>query len=202
MSIFARGASTGAVLGEAVFLGPALIRPGPEVQRAATDASPVHEAVRLGLPAAPSHASASADASAAAGRLHLHPPAEGRRALLGHAPSQRVQPQHQHVRLPEAPASQGVHSQPGLGRLASLRHLGAAAATPPAAKVTATFFFLNIIYSTPFSWLRHSFLAFQCGFAASISAAQCGSDADLLCCFLLLSPHPPQWLSTQPIPPG
>lgn len=132
-------ASTGAVPGEAGFLGPAVLRPGPEVQCAAADAdaSAVCEAVRLRLPAATSHASASADATAAAGRLHLHPPAEGRRAVLGHAPSQRVQPEHQHVRLPEAPASQGVHAQLGLGRLAALRHPGAAAAAPPAAEVMA-----------------------------------------------------------------
>lgn len=135
MSIFHPLSPTAPVPEEAGSLRPALLRPGQEVQRAAADGGLVLEAVRLGLPAAPAYA--SAPATAAAERLHLHPPAEGRRAVLGHAPSQRVHPEHQHVRLPEAPASQGVHAQPGLGRLPALRHLGAAAATPPAAKVMA-----------------------------------------------------------------
>lgn len=117
------------VPGEAGILRPALLRPGQEVQRAAADPGPHPETIGLRLPAASAHASATYTL------FHPHPPTQGRRAVLGQPSPQHLQPEHLHVELPEAPASQGVHAEPGLGHLPALRHHGAPASASPAAEV-------------------------------------------------------------------
>lgn len=122
------------VLGEAGILRPAFVCPGQEVQRAAATHSPLPETLRLGLPA-----TSYTYISAAHRRLHSHPPAQGWRAVLGQPSPQHLQPQHLHVQLPETPASQGVHAQPGLGYLVALRHFGASAKASPATEVNIAF---------------------------------------------------------------
>ena len=140
--------STDPVPGEAGVLGPALLRPGQEVQCATASHSPLPETIGLRLPLTSAHASTTFK------RFHLHPPAKGRRAVLRQPSPQCLQPEHLHVQLPETPASQGVHAQPGLGHLAALRHPGASAEAPSAAEVIAlTYIIFIAVYVQLFSAL-------------------------------------------------
>lgn len=130
--------------GEAGVLRSAVLRSGQKVQHAAASARGrrLSEALGFGFPAAPAHA----PAPAANRRFHPRPPAKGRRAVLGQPSAQQLQPRRLHVRLPEAPAPQGVHAQPGFGHLAALRHAGTTATAASATEVNARFLAIYYLF--------------------------------------------------------